>query len=358
MTHSPQASAPPGPPSPARRDWLRHAGKLAVLGGLFASGGWTLARLAPSLWQVRRECALMGTSVSINCLAGDREAAGVAIEAAFARMAAVAGELTRFEPSSPLARLNRDGQLRVVPSHLHTVLREALALSKQTQGAFDATVLPVLRDFEALRGIERLDAAADRRIERHEHLVDWRAIQIDALGIRLGLPGMAITLDGIAKGYVVDQGVAALKAHGIEYGIVDAGGDVHAFSGTDPNRHWNVGIVDPMDTARVAAVVQVRNAALSTSGNYRVFFSADRRLFHLVDPHTGYSPQSYASVTMLAERSVLADGMSTAAFSLALPDLAAHATAQNLEWLTISRDGRAQQRSRGLPMIAGEARIA
>ncbi len=346
------------PSSSARRDWLRRAGKFALLGGLFAGGGWTLAKLKANLWQVRRERTLMGTSVSVVALADDKEAAGAAIEAAFAQMARAAAELTRFDPASPLARLNRDGQLHVVPHHLHAVLREALALSVQTQGAFDATVLPVLRYFETLRGIGRLDGQQGAHIEQRERLVDYRAIHVDALGIRLGQPGMAVTLDGIAKGYVVDQGVAALKAHGIEYGLVDAGGDVQAFSGSDPQRHWNVGIVDPRDTARVAAVVQVRNAALSTSGNYRIFFSADRRLFHIVDPRTGFSPQGWSSMTMMAERSVLADGMSTAAFSLALPDMAAHAAAQNLQWLAISRDGDARWRSRELPMIAGEARRA
>lgn len=344
--------------SPTRRQWLKRAGQYALLGGLFAGGGWTLARLTNNLWRVCRERPLMGTSVAINCLADDREAAGVAIEAAFAHMARVAGELTRFDPASPLSRLNRERVLHVVPQHLHAVLREALELSAHTQGAFDATVLPVLRYFETLRGISRLDGQNDARIAEREQLVDWRRVHLDALGVRLDTPGMAITLDGIAKGYVVDQGVATLKAHGIEYGIVDAGGDVHAFTGSDANRHWNVGIVDPLDPRRVAAVVQVRNAAISTSGNYRVFFSADRRLFHLVNPHTGFSPQGYASMTMVAARSILADGMSTAAFSLTLPQVATHTAARDLQWLAISRDGREHWRSRELPLVAGEARTA
>lgn len=346
------------PTSPDRRHWLKHMGRYAVAGAALAAGGWSVTRLTRTLWQVRRECTLMGTSVAINCLADDREAAGSAIEAAFAHMARVAGELTRFDPASPLSRLNRDGHLHVVPAHLAHVLREARALSAATQGAFDPTVLPVLRYFETLRGVGRLDGQQDAHIEQRERLVDWRALRVDALGAHLATPGMAVTLDGIAKGYVVDQAVAVLKAHGIEYGVVDAGGDVHAFSGSDVGKHWNVGIVDPRDTAQVAAVVQVRNAAISTSGNYRIFFSADRRLFHLVDPHSGFSPQHYASMTMLTERSVLADGMSTAASSLALPEVAAHAAAHGMQWLAISRDGREHWRSRELPMIAGEARIA
>ncbi|MDW2982084.1 MAG: FAD:protein FMN transferase [Rhodanobacter sp.] len=344
--------------SPTRRHWLRQTGRLALAGGLLAGGGWAVLRRKQNLWQVRLERTLMQTSVSVTCMSDDVQAAGAAIEAAFARMAATAAELTRFDPASPLARLNRDGRLALVPANLHAVLREALSLSALTGGAFDVTVLPVLRYFETLRGASRTDAHERRAAEDRDALVGYRDLVLDARGARLLRPGMAITLDGIAKGHVVDQGIAALRAAGIEYGLIDAGGDIQAISGNDPGRHWNVGIVDPRDTSRVAAVLQLRNAALSTSGNYRVFFSADRRLFHIVNPRTGWSPQSYSSVTVMAQRSVLADGMSTAAFSLVRPQLSALMAAQDHQWLAFSRTGEQRWRSRELPLIAGTAEPA
>jgi thiamine biosynthesis lipoprotein len=344
--------------SPERRHWLKQAGQLALAGGLLAGGGWTVLKRKQNLWQVRRERTLMQTSVAVTCLADDVQAAGAAIEAAFARMAATAAELTRFDPASPLSRLNRDGRLALVPANLQAVLREALSLSALTGGAFDVTVLPVLRYLETLRGVSGIDAHERDAIDRREQQVGWRDLALDARGARLLRPGMAITLDGIAKGHVVDLGIAALRAAGIEYGLIDAGGDIQAICGNDPQRHWNVGIVDPRDVSRVAAVVQVRNAALSTSGNYRVFFSTDRRLFHIVNPRTGYSPQSYSSMTVMARRSVLADGMSTAAFSLELPQLSALMAAQDHQWLAFSRTGEQRWRSRELPLIAGTAELA
>lgn len=344
--------------SPERRRWLKQTGQLALAGGLLAGGGWAVLKRRQNLWQVRRERTLMQTSVAVTCLSDDVQAAGEAIEAAFARMAATAAELTRFDPASPLSRLNRDGRLALVPANLQAVLREALSLSALTGGAFDVTVLPVLRYFETLRGVSGIDARERDAIDRREQQVGWRDLTLDARGVRLLRPGMAITLDGIAKGHVVDQGIAALRAAGIEYGLIDAGGDIQAICGNDPQRHWNVGIVDPRDVSRVAAVVQVRNAALSTSGNYRVFFSTDRRLFHIVNPRTGYSPQSYSSVTVVAPRSVLADGMSTAAFSLELPQLSALMAARDHQWLAFSRTGEQRWRSRDLPLIAGTAELA
>lgn len=342
---------------PARRRLLTQAGLAVAAGAVLAGGGWAVLKRNANLWQVQRERSLMRTSVSITCLAGDAEAARVAIDAAFARMAASAAELTRFDPASPLWRLNRDGRLALVPPHLHAVLREAQAISRRTEGAFDVTVLPELHYFETLRGTSGLDARERMAIAQRERLVDARALVLDAAGARLLKPGMAVTLDGIAKGYVVDQGIAALRAYGIEYAIIDAGGDTRTICGSDPNHHWNVGIIDPQNVGRVAAVVQVRNAALSTSGNYRVFFSADHRLFHIVDPHTGNSPQAYSSVTVVAGRSVLADGMSTGAFSLALPQLAALMSAQDHQWLVFSRSGAHRWRSRDLPLIAGHAEV-
>lgn len=344
--------------SPERRRWLKQAGQLAIAGGLLAGGGWAVLKRKQNLWQVRRERTLMQTSVAVTCLADDVQAAGVAIEAAFARMAATAAQLTRFDPASPLARLNRDGQLAQVPAQLDAVLRQALSLSRLTDGAFDPTVLPVLRYFETLRGTAATDAHEQRVAESRDALVGYRDLALDARGARLLRPGMAITLDGIAKGHVVDQGIAALRGAGIEYGLIDAGGDIQAICGNDPTRHWNVGIVDPRDVSRVAAVLQLRNAALSTSGNYRVFFSADRRLFHIVNPRTGWSPQSYSSVTVMAQRSVLADGMSTAAFSLELPRLSSLMDARDHQWLAFSRTGEQRWRSRELPLIAGTAELA
>ena len=341
--------------SPTRRHWLQQTGRLALAGGLLAGGGWAVLKRKQNLWQVRRERTLMQTSVAVTCLADDVQATGVAIEAAFARMAATAAQLTRFDPASPLARLNRDGRLAQVPAQLDAVLRQALSLSRLTDGAFDPTVLPVLRYFETLRGTAATDAHEQRVAESRDALVGYRDLALDARGARLLRPGMAVTLDGIAKGHVVDQGIAALRGAGIEYALIDAGGDIHAICGNDPDRHWNVGIVDPRDVSQVAAVLQLRNAALSTSGNYRVFFSSDRRLFHIVNPRTGWSPQSYSSVTVMAQRSVLADGMSTAAFSLELPRLSALMDAQDHQWLAFSRTGEQRWRSRELPLIAGTA---
>jgi thiamine biosynthesis lipoprotein len=350
------ANTSPDLASPQRRRLLKATAGLA-LGGVVFGTGWLILKRGQNLFEVRRERTLMQTSVAVTCLAGDLDAARTAIEAAFTRMAATAAILTRFEPSSALSQLNRDGHLAQPPAELREVLRHALALSARTEGAFDISVLPVLRYLEALRKPVALTAREREDMAGRDHLIGYRDIALDTHGVRLLRPGMALTLDGIAKGYVVDQGIAALRAQGIEYALIDAGGDIQSICGADPQRHWNVGIVDPHNIGEVAAVVQLRNTALSTSGNYRVFYSADRRLFHIINPHTGYSPQGYASVTVMADRSVLADGLSTAAFSMDLPQLKPTLATHDQQWLVFAREGGQRWRSRELPLIRGRVQI-
>lgn len=357
----PMLKAPPASPraiDEARRRFLKVAGGLAVGGVVVSAGGWALLRHGRNLFEVRRERTLMKTSVSINVLADDVEAARHAIAAAFDHMEAAAATLTRFDPASPVARLNRAGRLDNPPAMLRTVLEHAEAVSARTDGDFDVTVTPVLDYYLGLERPVRLSAADRRAVAKRERLVGYRDLVLDDAGVRLKRPGMAITLDGIAKGHVVDQGIAALRAAGIEYALIDAGGEIRAIAGSDPGRHWNVGIVDPLHTNRIAHVVRLGNAALSTSGNYEIFFTADRRLFHIIDPHTGTSPDRWSSVTVMADESMASDAMSVAAFSMDLARLKHAMATDNLQWLVTSWDGAAHWRSPDLPLITGPARIA
>lgn len=346
------------PYSQGRRRLLKLATGGLLAGGGLAAGGWALVNRDRNLYHVRLERTLMQTSVSVSALADDVNAAHVAISTAFEHMVEAASVLTRFDERSPVARLNRDGRLAAPPDMLRTVLGKAIGTSAHTEGDFDVTVAPVLDYYLGLPRPVSLTASERRGVARREANVGYRHVHMDHSGIRFLRTGMGITLDGIAKGYVVDRGIAALKAAGLEYGLIDAGGEIRAMAGADPNRFWNVGIVDPLHTKRIAAVVRLGNAALSTSGNYEVFFSADRRLFHIVNPHTGYSPDRYSSVTVLADEAVDSDAYSVAAFSMDLPRLKESLEKKGHQWLVFSWDGSRRWRSAELPLVSGRARTA
>lgn len=347
-----------GPASPQRRHLLKMiagtAAAVSVVGGL----GWFVARRDRNLFEVRHERQLMQTTVAVTCFDSDVEHAGIAIDAAYRHMAATVAVLTRFDPAGPVARLNRTGRLDDPPTDLRTVVGRSLAISALTDGDFDISVLPVLQYFESLPEPVALTIADRRRVSAKDDLIDYRRIVMDAAGIQFTRPGMAVTLDGLAKGYVIDRGIATLQGHGVESALIDAGGDLRAISGPHDSRNWHVGIVDPANVDRIAAVVQLRNAALGTSGNYRIFYSADRKLYHVIDPHTGYSPLNYSSVTVLGETSMDADAMSVAAASMPLPRLREVLGTCDYQWLVFARDNHRSWRSRGLPQTVGDAEVA
>ena len=341
----------------ARRPFLKLAAGGLLAAGAAASGAWVVANRGRNLYQVRHERTLMQTSVSINVLTADTAAGRRAIAQAYARMAGAVSVLSRFDPASAVSRLNRTGRLDSPPLLLRQVLGRALEISSRTDGDFDITVAPVLDYFLAQPRPLVLDPAMRDAIAQREALVGYKSVSLAKDAVTLNRPGMAVTLDGIAKGFVVDQGIAALRAAGIEYALIDAGGDLRAIAGSDPGRYWNVGIVDPLHDSRLAAVLRLRNAALSTSGNYQVFFSADRRLFHIINPHTGYSPDRYSSVTVMADETTETDAMSVAGFSMPMPRLKQVMAERRQEWLVFSFDGKACWRSRGLPLVSGAAQV-
>lgn len=344
------------PVSTGRRHALKLAGAL-IAGGALGAGGWALWNRGKNLYQVRRERTLMRTTVSINVFTPDPATAHRAIEAAFGRMTAVAATLTRFDPRSPVAQLNRDGYLENPPPELRAVLRHALAVSAVSEGGFDVTIEPVLDYYLGLARPVKVTEELERSVQRRDAHVGYRSMVVDDSGVRFTRSGMGVTLDGIAKGYVVDQGIAALRRAGIEDAVIDAGGDLRAISGAG-KRHWNVGIVDPLETSRLAAAIRVDNAAISTSGNYEVFFTTDRRIFHIVNPHTGYSPQRYSSVTVVAPETIESDAMGVAGFFMDVPRMKEVMAARGAEWLAFDWDGARRWRSKGLALVSGEARVA
>jgi len=126
--------------------------------------------------------------------------------------------------------------------------------------------------------------------------------------------GMSITLDGIAKGYIVDEAMKVLKNNGIENAMIDAGGDI-ATLGTKPNgEKWVVGLRNPNDKSESIVEIQLENHAITTSGNYERYFDKDANVGHIMDPQTGRSVYKCSSVSIITKNCTVADILSTAVF--------------------------------------------
>lgn len=332
-----------------RRDALRIT---AVAGVSVALGGRLIAALLRDarLHRVSRTRTQMGTLVTLTVVHPDPAAAGGMIADGFAEMERLENVLSRHRRGSALGRLNAHGVLTAAPSELLTVMAEALRLADATDGAFDPTILPVLkayrRGFEATGGPPTSDV-----VDRALRLVGYQGVEMEGARIALEKPGMAVTLDGIAKGFIVDRCVDLLVAQGAERVLVDAGGDIATSGEGSAREPWTIAVQDPHQPDHEAGLVRLGGDAVATSGDYQNSFTRDRRLHHIIDPRTGRSPEETSSVSVVAPTAMKADGLSTAVMVLGPgPGVAFVDRTSDAEALVVTKGGR-RFSSRGFPLL-------
>jgi thiamine biosynthesis lipoprotein len=132
--------------------------------------------------------------------------------------------------------------------------------------------------------------------------------------IRFQMDGMRIDLGGIAKGYGIDRAVEALTDRGAVGGLVDVGGDIFCFGmNRNGEKGWKIGIQEPVNPGGVLVVLNINQAAVATSGDYRRFVIIDgERYSHIVNPDTGTSATGTPSVTIISRTTIQADALATA----------------------------------------------
>ena len=226
-------------------------------------------------------------------------------------MAELEAVLSRFKPDSQVSMLNRTGAVQNPHPALLELVRQSRTISQLSAGLFDITILPVLALYQRYQGqAGGLPPAAD--IEAACRKVDYRCLSESEGGLVFTAPGMGITLDGIAKGYIVDAGVSRLVEHGFSDVLVEAGGDLVAGGKQGSNHTWKIGIQSPrLAGERLITQLNVSNEAVATSGDYMQPFAADFTQHHILNPRTGHSSPALASATVIAPRLALADALAT-----------------------------------------------
>jgi thiamine biosynthesis lipoprotein len=257
--------------------------------------------------------------------------------------------LSHHRAGSSLGVLNATGALASPPRELLDVLQTAQQVFEWTGGAFDVTIQPVAQLFthHQLRG--RLPSSAEVRSTLA--CVGFQRVTLDPRRVAFTGEGMSITLDGIAKGSIVDAALAELTRHGYPHAMVDAGGDIG--SARRKGAAWQIGIQDPRrQTGDAIAVAQLTSGALATSGDYLHTFTPDFRVHHILDPRTGLSPLELSSVSIVAPNACLADALSTGVMVLgAQSGLSLVERLPDVECLLVTKTGEVI-RSEGFPMEA------
>lgn len=265
--------------------------------------------------------AALGADAMIQLHHPDATAAKRLIRQALAEVARLERVFSLYEAQSSLCGLNRDGRLDDPPLELVELLGQSEQFSRMTAGAFDATVQPLWDLYAAHFVNPHADPAgpAHAAIAATLTRVGHEAVLVDADRIRFSREGMAITLNGIAQGYITDRVVDLLRHQGIDRSLVDMG-EIRAIGGRPLGGPWIVGLEDPAAPGRVAQQITLDNRAVSTSGGYGTPLDPAERFNHIFDPKTGGTSWRYRSVSVVAETAATADALSTA-FSLMAPDV-------------------------------------
>ena len=297
-----------------RRQLLRItavAGVSVALGGGLVRAVMQRARLK----QVRETRSLMGTLVVITVVHPDRDAARQIMADTFDEMERLENLLSRHREGTPIWRLNQSGVVDAPPREVVGVIQSALEYSTLTVGAFDITVTPLIDVYESSYS-ERGVPPSDQDLSRALALVGSENVTVERGRITLDKPGMAVTLDGIAKGYIVDRAVGVLAEQGAERVLVDAGGDMSSAGESLLGGGWRIAIQDPRAPGRGLGVVELRGESIATSGDYMQYFTEDMSTHHIVDPRTGASPEHTSSVTIVTSSAMKADALATAVLVL------------------------------------------
>lgn len=257
----------------------------------------------------------MGTLVSIEVPSLDAmsDATADVLDRAFGWFHEIEQRCTRFNSASELMQLGAQvGEAVPVSEILFEAVRFALKVAEETDGAFDPTVG------------HRMEARGFNREHRTGETVNsgagfgadisYKDVRVDPNNRTIALlRPLTLDLGAVAKGLAVDM--AARELEPFRDFAIDAGGDLYLSGLNRKGETWSVGIRHPRKDGELIDSLRVSDLAVCTSGDYERRTSIAHE-HHLLDPRTGLSPRSVASVTVLAEGAMLADALATAAFVL------------------------------------------
>ncbi|GAA0738627.1 FAD:protein FMN transferase [Clostridium oceanicum] len=251
------------------------------------------------------------------------------LDKAYNKISEIEKEITvNNAKTSEIIELNNAAGKRPVKVSRHTlkILKKGIYYSKLSKGKFDITIGGISKlwsigtDKEAVPNQDELQDALKR--------VDYRNLQINEKNntAMLKKEGAKIDLGGLAKGYIADEVAKVLSNNGAKNAIINLGGNILTMGSNPSKDHWNVQVQNPDDArGNTLGNIKIKNSSnksVVTSGIYERFFEyKGKRYHHIMNSKTGYPVENeLASVTIIADKSSNADGMSNCVFQFGLKD--------------------------------------
>ena len=223
--------------------------------------------------------------------------------------------LSPFNKESVITAINNNEDVKPDKMFMD-VFQLAMDVSRETDGAFDITVAPLVNAWGF--GFKSGEKPTTRQVDSLRQIIGYQKITVDHGNIRKQDPRMMLDCSAIAKGYGTDVVANFLRQRGVKNFMVEIGGEV-VTCGVNPERvPWKVGVIKPEDDSlsvshELQTILNVTDIAMATSGNYRNFYyQGGKKYAHTIDPKTGYPVQhNILSATVLAKTCALADAYAT-----------------------------------------------
>ncbi len=264
------------------------------------------------LWQFRE--THLAVPVEFRVYAAEEASAKAAARTAYARIDELNGIFSDYDADSEAMRLCRSDRPVQVSPELFFVLKEASKLSQRTDGAFDVTVGPLVKQWRRARRKKELPAA--EQIAAAKTLVGYAKLKLNAADrtVEILQPGVQLDFGGVAKGYIAEEAYKVLAASGCPRSLVGVAGDIFAGDPPPDAAAWKIGVA-PLDKpdGPPSRYLALKRQSASTSGDAFQFAEIDGvRYSHIVDPKTGIGLTERSSVTVIAPHGWQADALATA----------------------------------------------
>jgi thiamine biosynthesis lipoprotein len=263
----------------------------------------------------------MGTTYHVTVVTGYFQGVSGLKEKIDARLEEINRSMSTYQEDSEISRFNRfkqTGRKFKISDDFFQVMTTGRTIYRLSDGVWDATVKPLVDLWGFGPGSRINKVPPQNEIAALLPDIGFSHIEIPAPGYLLKKrAAVTVDLSSIAKGFGVDQVGDILRKNGFENYLVEIGGEIIAAGNRKDDRPWRIGINRPQADAafdEVYKVVDLRNRAFATSGDYRNFFEVNGvRYSHVIDPRTGYPVSNgVVSVSIVTDSCTVADGLATA----------------------------------------------
>lgn len=290
---------------------------IAVLTGCF--GGNKLPDKSLRLFQLKGYA--QGTTYAISYIARDSVLTMAMATTLFANLDQ---SLSIYKKNSLISRFNESEKGLQIDGHLQAVVKKAMQVYKESWGAFDITIYPLVDAWGFANHARANQLPDSATIELLKSCVGSNLLQLKNSFLYKQKPCVKIDVNGIAQGYSVDHIALWLGSKGVKNYMVEVGGEIRTSgSNTLHNRDWTIAIEQPNEEEEdepFRVLLRLKDAAVTTSGNYRKFYNSNgQHITHLIDPKTGYSiATDMISATVVAKDAITADAYDNVLMALGM----------------------------------------